>query len=79
MTTNHIRKASSLLNRASLHNDLDKAERDVERLKKELADAEAEVERLKKETDSAEKKDDQEEVTARLDYNRIYTKARTQR
>ncbi|QPL46479.1 hypothetical protein IT895_01215 [Halomonas sp. A40-4] len=82
MPSNHIRKASNLLSRASLHNDLEKAEKEVERLKKELNEAETEVERLKKEISEAEKEEGQEEkeeVAARLNYGRIYAKASTRR
>lgn len=79
MKNNHIRKASALLNRASLHNKMEKEEQNVERLKKELADAEKEVERLKKEINAAEEEDSKEDVSARLNYGRIYARANTRR
>lgn len=65
MKNNHIRKASALLNRASLHNKMEKEEQNVERLKKEI--------------NAAEEEDSKEDVSARLNYGRIYARANTRR
>lgn len=76
MPSMNIKKASKLMARASLHNNLAKAETEADDLKEKLAAAEAEVDRLKKEIDKQEAggEGEAEEVTARLNYAKIYAR-----
>lgn len=70
----HLHKASKLLTRASLYNDLEQAESKAESLRKQLAEAEADIERIKREIEKSDAGDNDEEVAARLSYRRIYAK-----